>query len=81
MSKMTDAIFSAIQGAALASLDGRPDTETDQLKREIEKLDLSDVEGIQGSKIDAKQWADVFLSGLALGKMARDIVRTMRGLP
>lgn len=79
--KVMNAVFAAIQGGALAALNGQPDTVVSQLKQEIEKLDPSSVEAIQRSKIDPQKWADVFVSSLVLGQKVRDIVRTMRGLP
>lgn len=79
--KVMDAVFAALQGGALAALNGQPDTAVSRLKQEIEKLDSRSAEAIQRSKIDPQKWADVFVSGLVLGQKVRDIVRTMRGLP
>lgn len=81
MKNVTDAIFSAIQGGALAALNGQLDTTSAQLKREIESLNEQDVEALQASKIGPQQWADIILSGISLGKKIRDIVRSNRGLP
>jgi len=79
--KVMDAVFAAIQGGALAALNGQPDTVVSRLKQEIEKLDPGSVEAIQRSKVDPQKWAELFVSGLVLGQKLRDIVRTMRGLP
>jgi len=81
MNNVTNEVFAAIEGSAIAALDGQSGPQIDQLKKELEKLGENDVEEMKKAKVPPAKWAELFLASLALGKKVRDVIRDVRKLP
>lgn len=81
MSNVTNEVFAALEGGAHAALDGQTGPQVEQLKKEMEKLSESDVEEMKKARVSPARWAELFVTGLALGKKLRDVIRDVRKLP
>lgn len=77
---MTNELFSAIEGGALAALNGDTGPDAERIRKELEKLSDSDVAELKRARISPAQWAELLLAGAALGKKLRDILRGARKL-
>ena len=81
MKNVTNEIFAAVEGGAIAALEGQTGPQAAQLKGELEKLSAADVEEMKSARISPLKWAEIFVTGLALGKKLRDLIRESRRLP
>lgn len=75
---MTDDVFAAIEGGALATLDGESSPQAEKIKQELALLRDSDVEAMKRVKLSPEKWAELFLAAIAIGKKLREVIRELR---
>jgi hypothetical protein len=81
MSDVTNELFAAIEGGAMAALNGEDTPKAELLKKELEKLSEHDVEEMKKVKISPARWAEILISAVTLGKQLRSVIRELRKTP